>query len=402
MKKTSKSGIIIAFSLAALSANAQHFSLSGRFPGLVDGAKVSVILSEANNHETVAKGVVKDGAFTVSGHLAKPTVCTLKIDDRVPNDDQDYPESRGTDFMADNVAMTVTVACFDSIPLIWEFGGVPMLHEKNVRVSGGKFQQEYQQWRDAVYAKNLAYELARNAAWQYQFGDNRPDKAHYDKAHEQELSDKEQTALEAYNNSNAGFAKAHPNYAISLYLQSQRLANCFRFTNVELDDMLALYKDNGDTVGYHDFKVQVEGHRRYARNTPYTDFAVQTPDGGEQNVSSALKKGQWNIIDFWASWCGPCRASIPLVKRMHEESPAVNIVSVSCDSKVDDWKRAMEEENMPWAQVLLSPDKAKAKVARDGYRLQFIPYLILIDKEGRVAYAANSAEEIISKLRALL
>lgn len=57
---------------------------------------------------------------------------------------------------------------------------------------------------------------------------------------------------------------------------------------------------------------------------------------------------------------------------------------------------------MLWTQVLLSPDKAKAKVTRDGYRLQFIPYLILISPEGNVAYAANSAEEIIAKLKALL
>lgn len=393
---------IIASAIMILPANAQDFTISGKFPGLADGAKVVVEVANNRRTEVVAEGVVKDGAFRLQGRVAQPTVCTIRIDDRVPKDEKDYPQDRGISFMADNVAMTVSAPCFDSIPLIYDFGGVPMVHEKNVKVSGGKFQQEYQQWRDAVYDKNLAYELARNATWEYRFGDGRPDKVHYDKAHEQELQDKEQAAQNIYNKANDEFAKAHPAYAISLYLQSQQLDQCFRFTNDELDDMLALYKDNGDTAGYNDFKTKVEGYRRYARNTPYTDFAVQTSDGEEQSVSSALKKGQWNIIDFWASWCGPCRASIPLVKRMHVDNPDVNIVSVSCDSKIGDWKRAMTEEDMPWAQVLLSPDKAKAKVARDGYRLQFIPYLILIDKEGRVAYAANSAEEIISKLRVLL
>lgn len=393
---------MIATSMMAFSASAQDFTITGRFPGLVEGAKVVVNAASNRETKTVAEGVVKDGAFKLQGRVGQPTVCTLKIDDRMPKGEKDYPQDRGINFMADNVAMTVSAPCLDSIPLIYEFGGVPMVHEKNVKVSGGKFQQEYQQWRDAVYDKNLAYELARNATWEYKFGDGRPDKVHYDKAHEQELADKEQAALEAYNDANVGFANVHPAYAISLYLQSQRLDQRFRFTNSELDDMLAMLKDNGDTVGYNNFKAKVEDYRRYARNTPYTDFAVQTTYGEEQSVSGTLKKGQWNIIDFWASWCGPCRASIPLVKRIHEENPTVNIISVSCDSKVDDWKRAMTEENMPWTQVLLSLDKTKSKVARDGYRLQFIPYLILIDKEGNVAYAANNAEEIISKLKVLL
>lgn len=388
-------------SLLSPSVTGQAFTLTGRFPGLVEGAKVTVSANGDDRRENIAQGAVSGGAFTLTGHLSKPTVCELRIDDRVPTDDKDYSQDRGITFMADNTVMTVSTACFDSIPLIYEFGGVPMVHEPNVKVTGGRFQKEYQEWRDAVYAKNLAYEQARNRTWQYRFGDGRPDKEHYDKAHEKELSAKEQAAQEAYDKASDDFAAAHPAYAVSLYLTSQRLDQCFRFTTEELDNMLALYKDNGDTTGYNGFKEKIAAYRRYARNTPYTDFYAQTPDGKEVRLKDALKAGQYNVIDFWASWCGPCRASIPLVKAMHQEHPQVNIVSVSCDTKLPDWQKAMQEEQMPWTQLVLSPDKTKTKVARDAYRIRFIPYLIIIDPQGRVAYAANSAEEIVARLKSL-
>lgn len=392
---------LLSAALLPLSASAQTFTISGRFPGLTDGAAVAVVTAGADGHEPVAKGTVTGGAFTLTGHLDHPTECTLRIDDRAATDDQDYPTQRGLNFMADNVPMTVSAACYDSIPMIWEFGGVPMLHEMNVKITGGQFQKEYQEWRDAVYAKNLAYELARNKTWQYRFGDDRPDKEHYDKAAERKLQDDEQAAGEAYDNANAAFARSHPAYAVSLHLQSQQLDQCFRFTTAQLDTLLALYSVCADTAGYSAFKDKVQAYRRYASNTPYTDFACQTPDGQEVRFSSVLKPGQYNIIDFWASWCGPCRASIPMVKSMHEANPDVNIVSVSCDTKLPDWQKAMQEEQMPWTQLVLSPDKAKTKVARDAYRIRFIPYLIIIDPQGRVAYAANSAEEVISRLSKL-
>lgn len=385
-------------SLLPLSATAQSFTLTGRFPGLVEGAKVKVVADNGRDRDIVAEGTVANGAFTLTGHLDRPTVCTLRIDDRVPKDGQDYPQDRGISFMASNTAMTVSVACFDSIPLIWEMGGVPMTHEKNVTVTGGRPQQEYQEWRNAVYPANLAYELARNATWQYRFGDDRPDRDHYDKAREKQLGDAEQAASEAYAQACDAFAQSHPSYAISLNLQSQQLDHCFRFTTGQLDSLLTLYSVCTDTAGYADFKAKVADYRRYARNTPYSDFACQTPDGQEQSISQVIKPGQYNIIDFWASWCGPCRASIPLVKRMHEEHPQVNIVSVSCDTKLPDWQKAMQEEQMPWTQLVLSPDKAKTRAAREAYRIQYIPYLILISPDGRVVYAANSAEEIISRL----
>lgn len=387
--------------LLALPACAQNFSISGKFPGLVNGAKVEVLVKSNMENVSVAKGTIKDGAFSISGKLEKPTECYIKIDDRIPKGDNDYPQDRGVSFMADNVPMTISTVCFDSIPRNYELGGVPMQHEKNVKVTGGKFQDEYNEWRSAVYEKDLAYELAGNKLWQYRFGRDYPGKANYDKAHEKELQDDEQTALDAYNTANDEFVKAHPNYAISLKLESSKLDQCFRFTNDELDNMLSLLKDNGDSAGYNEFKEKVNNYRRYARNTPYTDIAVQTPDGKDTTLKSALKAGKYNIIDFWASWCGPCRASIPDVKRMHEENPQINIVSVSCDSKLPDWKKAMVEEQMPWTQLILSPDKAKTKEARDAYHIQFIPYLIIIDPQGKVAYAANSATDIIDWIKGL-
>lgn len=72
----------------------------------------------ASNRETktIAEGVVNDGAFKLQGNLDKPTACTIKIGDRIPKDNRDYPKGHGISFMASNTPMTINSACFDSIP----------------------------------------------------------------------------------------------------------------------------------------------------------------------------------------------------------------------------------------------------------------------------------------------
>lgn len=393
---------IIALSLLPVTLSAQSFTLSGRFPGLTEGAKVVVKAKSDVMTQTVAKGIVKNGAFKVSGKLDKPTVCTLAIDDRVPKNQEDYPQDRGVSFMADNVAMTVSAPHFDSIPRNYEMGGVPMLHEKNVTVTGGKFQDEYNKWRKAVYDSNLAYALAGQKLWKYKFGSDNPGKANYDTSREKELEDNERKALETFDKANDAFIAAHPTYAISLYLQSKKLDNAFRYTDEELDSLLSIFKSNGDKAGYSDFEEKVKAYRPYTKGLDYKDIDLQTTDGKAARLKDYIVAGKYNIIDFWASWCGPCRLAIPHVKRLHEEHPEVNIISISCDRNLTDWAQAMDEEKMPWAQAVLSPDKVKNKAATAAYRIQFLPYLIIINPQGKIIYATSSADEVISKIAATL
>ena len=113
---------------------------------------------------------------------------------------------------------------------------------------------------------------------------------------------------------------------------------------------------------------------------PIPVVAYNDPDG--KPVSINAYKGKYLLIDFWASWCGPCRQSIPKVKALYEKygPSGFDVLSISIDDSDKAWRKAMLDEEMPWKQVL-SPDK---KATMQTFLFSGIPTLYLVDKEGNI------------------
>ncbi|MNY25738.1 Thiol:disulfide interchange protein TlpA [compost metagenome] len=93
-------------------------------------------------------------------------------------------------------------------------------------------------------------------------------------------------------------------------------------------------------------------------------------------------KGKYVLVDFWASWCGPCRADAPELKDVYEKMKGKNIsfVSISLDSDKGKWQQALAEENMAWPQ--LSDLKGDQNTASLAYKVKGIPAKFLIDPNG--------------------
>ena len=111
-------------------------------------------------------------------------------------------------------------------------------------------------------------------------------------------------------------------------------------------------------------------------------------------------KGKILLIDFWASWCGPCRAAVPKLKELYAKykSKDFEILSVSIDDSKSSWLKAMDEEKMPWEQ-LLSDDKDKTLQT---FLFSGIPTLYLVDKQGKIigGYTGLS-ENVVEKINSL-
>src|SRR5690606_35410055 len=103
------------------------------------------------------------------------------------------------------------------------------------------------------------------------------------------------------------------------------------------------------------------------------------PDQHGKKVSLSDFKGKYVLLDFWASWCAPCRKVIPELKALYEKYKDKNfsIVNVSLDEKREEWLKALTEEQMPWTN-LLAVNGLESQVA-DLYHIRAIPYTLLID-----------------------
>lgn len=129
---------------------------------------------------------------------------------------------------------------------------------------------------------------------------------------------------------------------------------------------------------------------------------ISLPDVNDSPISLSSFKGKVVLIDFWASWCGPCRASIPSVIKLYDKYKAkgFEVFGVSIDSKKKDWIKAIAQDKITYPQV---NDKAGwySKTA-DKYGVNAIPNTFLLDKTGKIVAIDLEGEQLENKVKALL
>lgn len=128
------------------------------------------------------------------------------------------------------------------------------------------------------------------------------------------------------------------------------------------------------------------------------DFTVKDTHGKDVTLASLREGKKYVLIDFWASWCGPCRKEIPNLKKLYAQyaDRGFDIVSISIDKKKTDWEKALEEEQLPWNNFLDETGVA------DLYHVKAIPAMYLIDAEGTLVGENLRGEALTDKLAELL
>ena len=130
------------------------------------------------------------------------------------------------------------------------------------------------------------------------------------------------------------------------------------------------------------------------------EINLATPDGGTLALSSL--RGKVVLIDFWASWCGPCRKENPAVKAIYEKykNKGFEIYGVSLDNNGAKWKAAIAKDGLTWKHV--SELKGWTSSAGKAYGVSSIPATFLIDKEGRIVKSGFRSHQLEGLLMQLL
>ncbi|HWJ30234.1 MAG TPA: TlpA disulfide reductase family protein, partial [Flavisolibacter sp.] len=149
------------------------------------------------------------------------------------------------------------------------------------------------------------------------------------------------------------------------------------------------------------FADYIQGLKSSGVGNTVANFVLNDPK--ENEIDFKNLKGKYVLIDFWASWCGPCRKSFPHMREVYKtfKSDQFEIYSISIDEDKNAWLKAVKEESNPWLQSLDTKN-----VSQSGFAVTGVPSTFLIDPDGKiiakeVGFDPNGGSEIEKKLTEL-
>lgn len=214
---------------------------------------------------------------------------------------------------------------------------------------------------------------------------------------------KAQAVVDSINDIKASLAKvftvAHIPSAYSDYLY---VMNRKTFTDKE-----AAIIEKKMEEGHHYYYFQQMLDERKAEmatavGQQYTDLAMPNPKGKTIRVSDYVKKNKYTLIDFWASWCGPCRAEMPTVVKAYNlyHKKGFEVVGVSFDSNKAAWVKAIAQLKLSWPHM--SDLKGWECAASSVYNVKGIPANVLVDSQGVIVAKNLRGENLLNELAKLM
>lgn len=367
--------IILSLVAAACVATswADNFNVTLNLKGLPDGTKITLTPMSHDNDDPVATATLQGGKAVLSGTVDGPICAFIQ-----PNGAWSYARI----MLGGNEQVTVTADVAESgkggdgrtmysfnnmtvtgSPLTDKFKQLTALRD-SLDAEYGAFHAEYADVEQAVYGKDQAAAAKARASERYKKY-RQADSLFFIKA---------TTSMENQIKENSGT------------FWGPLLA--FSYMTYFTPDMAPMYDAMPEEVknSFYGQKMKKEVYPGGQAGDKIPAFQLKDNDGKDVTLESLIKGKKCFLIDFWASWCVPCRKEIPNVKANYAKYKdlGLEVISISIDQNEAAWKKALQQEQLPWPNFL---DRAKAA---DAFSVKAIPAMFLVKADGTIIASGDN------------
>ena len=351
---------IVAASMTLAACNAQSgYKVTGTVEGMPDG-KAIIATVNGSSLDTLAKADVKNGSFEFTGNVSEPTGAYIMV----------IGQRGAIPFMLENANITVNAG------------------QAGLTVTGSEGQKIYDQFM-AINA--TAQQEAMKLQQEYQA-------ANGDQAKMQAVQEAYAKLMTDAQAKETELIKANPDSYVSTFVIVSGMGQMEYEQLKERYNLLgekAKASAQGKAIAAQIAKLESTAIGQIAPN-----FTITTPEG--ESISLYDIKGKVKLIDFWASWCGPCRGENPHVVEIYKEShpKGLEIFGVSLDNNKEAWVKAIADDGLVWKHG--SDLKGWQSAPAQLYSVSGIPHTVLLDENNKIIAKNLRGDELKQKIAELL